>query len=211
MFPVSDVIPSRTRPYITIALIALNAAAFAWELALGDDLPRVVRATGLVPLYFSWTSIPTSLILHAGWVHVIGNLLYLWLFGDNVEGRLGHWRFLLFYLLCGVAAAIVHTAMHPNSLVPAIGAGGAVSGVLGAYFVFYPQSRILLAVFLIVFFELVEVMAVFFLGIWFLLPLFVGVGSIGTHARSLAFEAHIATFLLGAIAALAWRWRIPYR
>jgi membrane associated rhomboid family serine protease len=211
MFPVADVIPSRTRPYVTIALIAVNTLAFIVELLLGDRLPRVVFEFGLVPAFFSWPDVLSSMFLHAGWLHFLGNMLYLWIFGDNVEDRLGHGRYLAFYIFCGAAAALGHVAFNPYSTTPTIGASGAVSGVMGAYFVLYPRSRILTAVFLIVFLDLVEVPAIFFLGIWFLMQLFSGVGSLGAHAEGgVALWAHVIGFVVGAAGGWLWRHlRIP--
>ena len=208
MFPVSDVIPSRTTPFVTIGVIALNALAFLYELQLDDrQLQRLVESSGVVPAAFAWPSIITSMFLHAGWLHVGGNMLYLWIFGDNVEDRLGHARYLLFYLLCGAAAALGQVATNPASVVPMIGASGAVAGVMGAYFVMYPHSRILTAVFIVFYMDLIEVPAIFFLGIWFLMQLFSGVGSIGVSAANpgVAFWAHVIGFAVGALLAAIWR------
>jgi membrane associated rhomboid family serine protease len=212
MFPVADVIPSRTRPYVTIGLIIVNALAFTAELLLADLLPRVVFALGVVPAFFSWPDVVSSMFLHAGWLHFLGNMLYLWIFGGNVEDRFGHARYLAFYVLCGAAGALGHVAFNPYSTTPAIGASGAVSGVLGAYFVLYPQSRVLTAVFLIVFLDLVEVPAIFFLGMWFLMQLFSGVGSLGVYTEgSVAVWSHVIAFVIGAAAGWLWRRRgIPY-
>ena len=199
MFPVADVIPSRTRPYVTIGLIALNTFAFVAELLLGDLLPRVVFALGLVSAFFSWPAVLSSMFLHAGWVHFLGNMLYLWIFGDNVEDRFGHARFLALFIVCGAVAALGHVAFNPYSTTPAIGASGAVSGVIGAYFVLYPRSRVLTAVFLIVFLDLVEVPAIFYLGLWVLLQLFSGVGSLGVYANGGdAFWTPVIGFAAGA-------------
>ena len=205
MFPVSDVIPSRTTPYVTIALIALNTAVFVAELSLGDALPRFVFSFGLVPALFSWPALVTSMFLHGDWLHFLGAMLFLWIFGDNVEDRLGHARYTLFYLLCGASAAIGHVIFYPYSAVPVIGASGAVSGLMGAYFVLYPQSRVLTAVFLIFIVDLIEVPATFFLGLWFLIQLFSGVGSLDVAAGEIAFWAHIVGFAVGALTALGWR------
>jgi membrane associated rhomboid family serine protease len=202
MFPISDVIPSRTVPVATIALIVLNSVAFLFELTLGDRaLQQVVEMYGVVPAAFSWPSVLTSMFLHGGWLHFVGNMLYLWIFGDNVEDRLGHARYLLFYLFCGVAAALGQIAMNPDSTVPMVGASGAIAGVMGAYFVLYPQSRVLTAVFIVFFLDIIEVPAIFFLGIWFLMQLFSGVGSIGAQAADggVAFWAHIIGFASGAL------------
>jgi membrane associated rhomboid family serine protease len=210
MFPVSDVIPSRTTPYVTIALIALNAIAFAVELQLDDrELLRLVAGSGVVPASFSWPDVLTSMFLHAGWVHFLGNMLYLWIFGDNVEDRLGHARYLLFYLICGALAAVGQTLTHPLSTVPMIGASGAIAGVMGAYFVLYPHSRVLTAVFIVFFMDLIEIPAIYFLGIWFLMQIFSGVGSLGVQAAEagVAFWAHVIGFAAGAlIGGVSRRW-----
>jgi membrane associated rhomboid family serine protease len=214
MFPVSDVIPSRTFPYVTIGIIALNAVAFLYELVLSDRQLQVLTDTyGVVPAFFSWTSLVTSMFLHSGWVHFLGNMLYLWIFGDNVEDHLGHGRYLLFYLGCGSIAALAQVAANPRSLVPMIGASGAIAGVMGAYFVLYPRSRILTAIFIVFFLDLVEVPAIFFLGIWFLMQLFSGVGSIGARTvdGGVAFWAHIAGFASGALYGALRKFRIEAR
>ena len=184
MFPVSDVIPSRTTPVVTISLIALNAFAFLYELTLNDaDLQWFVQSYGVVPAHFSWPAVVTSMFLHGGWLHVLGNMLYLWIFGDNVEDRFGHGLFVLFYLGCGAAAALGQVATSPVSLVPMVGASGAIAGVMGAYFVLFPHSRVLTAVFIVFFMDLIEIPAIFFLGIWFLMQFFSGVGSLGIRCR----------------------------
>ena len=208
MFPVSDVIPSRTTPVVTIGLIGLNAVAFLFEITLSDqELQAFVRSYGVVPAYLTWPSVLTSMFLHGGWLHVLGNMLYLWIFGDNVEDRLGHGRFLLFYLGCGAAAALGQAAANPSSVVPMVGASGAIAGVMGAYFVLFPQSRVLTAVFIVFFMDLVEIPAIFFLGIWFLMQFFSGVGSLGADATSsgVAFWAHIVGFAVGALTGVWWR------
>lgn len=208
MFPVSDVIPSRTTPFVTIALIALNAVAFLVELQLDSErLQALVESFGVVPAAFSWPDVVTSMFLHAGWVHVAGNMLYLWIFGDNVEDRLGHARYLLFYVCCGAAASLGQIAANPSSTAPMIGASGAVAGVMGAYFVMYPHSRVLTAVFVVFFMDLIEIPAIFFLGIWFLMQLFSGVGSLGVNAADagVAFWAHVVGFAIGAALGGIWR------
>lgn len=210
MFPVSDVIPSRTAPLVTIGLIALNALAFLYEIALGDrELQAFVQSYGVVPASLTWSSVVTSMFLHSGWLHVLGNMLYLWIFGDNVEDRLGHGRFLLFYLGCGAAAALGQAATNPSSVVPMVGASGAIAGVMGAYFVLFPQSRVLTAVFLVFFMDIIEIPAIFFLGIWFLMQFFSGVGSLGADAAGggVAFWAHIVGFAVGALTGVWWRAR----
>jgi len=208
MFPVSDVIPSRTTPVVTIGLIAVNAIAFAIELALDErELREFVLAFGVVPAAFSWASVVTSMFLHGGWLHVAGNMLYLWIFGDNVEDRLGHGRYLAFYLCCGAVAAVGQTLANPLSVVPMVGASGAVAGVMGAYFVLYPHSRVLTAVVIIFFIDLIEIPAIYFLAIWFVMQLLSGVGSIGAGAAEagVAFWAHVAGFAAGAALGAVWR------
>jgi len=201
MFPVSDVIPSRTTPVVTIAIIILNAIAFLFELTLSErGLEQFVQAYGVVPADFSWLAVLSSMFLHGGWLHFLGNMLYLWIFGDNVEDRLGHLRYLVFYLFCGAIAALGQSITNPYSAVPMIGASGAIAGVMGAYFVLYPHSRVLTAVFIFFYLDLVEIPAIFFLGIWFFMQLFSGVGSIGADAASggVAFWAHVGGFIAGA-------------
>ena len=148
MIPLSDVIPSRTRPVVTVGLIIVNALVFLYQLMLpAAALQLFVANYALVPAWFSVPALFTSQFLHGGWMHVISNMLYLWIFGDNVEDRLGHGRFLVFYLFAGAAAAIMQMLFNPFSAVPMVGASGAISGVMGAYFVLYPHSRVLTFVF----------------------------------------------------------------
>jgi membrane associated rhomboid family serine protease len=164
----------------------------------------------MVPADFSWPTLLSSMFLHGGWMHFLGNMLFLWIFGDNVEDRMGHGRFLVFYLLCGAVAAAAHLASDPASPVPTIGASGAVAGVMGAYFVLYPQSRILTLVPIFLFIQIVEIPAIIFLGLWFVLQLFSGLGSVLSTARGdavggIAFWAHVAGFAAGALLVLAFR------
>src|SRR5712691_865435 len=136
MIPLRDVIPSRTTPYLTVTIIVLNALAWVYELALPrGELTNFLQQYGVVPAYFSAPTLVTSMFLHGGWSHVLGNMWYLWIFGDNVEDRLGHGRFIVFYLLCGIAAALGQVFIDPQSTLPTIGASGAIAGVMGAYFV----------------------------------------------------------------------------
>jgi membrane associated rhomboid family serine protease len=203
VIPLKDVIPSRTVPIVTITIIVLNSLAFLFELSLPNRvLESFIRVYGVVPADFILLTAVTSLFLHGGWLHFLGNMLYLWIFGDNVEDQLGHGRFVLFYLICGVVAGLAHVFMNPASTVPTIGASGAIAGVMGAYFVLYPHSRILALLPLFVFWEVIEVPAIFFLGIWFVMQFFSGVGSIAMGASraasgGVAFWAHVAGFLAG--------------
>jgi membrane associated rhomboid family serine protease len=211
MFPLSDVIPSRTTPVVTVGLIVLNVAIFLYEQSLSEpQLQQFVGAYALIPAWFSIPALFTSQFLHGGWMHIISNMLYLWIFGDNVEDRLGHGRFLAFYLGTGAVAAILQVLFDPFSSIPMVGASGAIAGVMGAYFVIYPYSRVLTAVFLVIFFDIIEIPAVFFLGLWFLLQLLSGVGSlaVGTAAGGgIAFWAHIGGFIAGALIGMVLRSR----
>jgi membrane associated rhomboid family serine protease len=203
MFPLRDVIPSRTVPVVTVGLIALNVLAFLLEASLGPgDLESFLMVYGVVPANFSWVGVFTSMFLHGGWMHLLGNMWSLWIFGDNVEDRLGHDRYLLFYLGCGGLAALAHVWSDPSSPVPTIGASGAIAGVMGGYFVLYPQSRVLTIIPPLVF-NVFEIPAVVFLGFWFLLQLVSGVGTqltaaTGRPVGGIAFWAHVAGFVAGA-------------
>ena len=211
MFPISDVIPSRTTPVVTVALIVVNVAVFLYQLALPEPLLQQFVATyALVPAWFTWSALFTSQFLHAGWMHIISNMLYLWIFGDNVEDRLGHGRFPIFYLGAGAVAAVLQMLFNPFSAVPMLGASGAIAGVMGAYFVLYPHSRVLTFVFLLLFVDLVEIPAIFFLGIWFLMQLLSGVGSLAVSNAAgggTAFWAHIGGFVAGVLIGFALRFR----
>jgi membrane associated rhomboid family serine protease len=212
MIPLRDIIPSRTTPYVTVSIIILNAAAWFFELSLaGDVLPSFLQSYGVVPAQFRVPTLFTSMFLHGSWSHVIGNMWYLWIFGDNVEDRLGHGRFIVFYLLCGVAAAMGQIAIEPTSTLPTIGASGAIAGVMGAYFVLYPRSRVLTLIPLIIFWEIVELPAIILLGFWFVMQL-VSAGAIAVTAAShgsggVAFAAHVAGFVVGMAGVFVFRKR----
>jgi len=203
MIPLRDVIPSRTTPYITVTIIVLNALAWLFELMLPhEQLSDFLTAYGVVPAYLAWPTLITLMFLHGSWSHVIGNMWYLWIFGDNVEDRVGHGRFIIFYLLCGIAAGLGQVFMDPNSMLPTIGASGAIAGVMGAYFVLYPHSRVLTLIPWI-FIQVVEMPAIALLGFWFLMQLF-SAGTIAMTAAShgsggVAFAAHVAGFVMGLI------------
>jgi membrane associated rhomboid family serine protease len=201
VIPLRDVIPSRTTPYITVTIILINALAWFYEISMPErQLTRFLYVYGVVPAIFSPATLITSMFLHGSWMHVIGNMWYLWIFGDNVEDRVGHGRFIIFYLLCGIAAALGQVAMDPNSTLPTIGASGAIAGVMGAYFVLYPHSRVLTLIPWI-FIQIVELPAIFLLGIWFLMQL-LSAGTIAVTASShggggVAFAAHVVGFVVG--------------
>ncbi|MGB9867551.1 MAG: rhomboid family intramembrane serine protease [Bacillota bacterium] len=215
MIPLRDSIRSRRFPVVNVILIVVNVLVFLFELLLTPrELTAFVRQFGLVPAaYRSPLSVLalqglrgfypflTSMFLHNGWLHIGGNMLFLWVFGDNVEDRLGHLKYLLFYLTAGVVSGTVHVVLNITSRVPTIGASGAVAGVLGAYFVMFPASRVLAIVPLGLFWTITEVPAVVFLVIWFLLQLVSGMASLGfpAGAGGVAWWAHIGGFACGAL------------
>ena len=208
MIPLRDVIPSRTPPFVTLALIAANVIVFVYELALpGPALTRFFYAHGLVPAEFTWATAVSSMFLHSGWLHIGGNMLSLWIFGDNVEDRMGHARFLIFYLLVGLVATLAQAAADWGSGLPLVGASGAIAGVMGAYFVLFPSSRILVLVFLLFFVDVVEIPALFYLGFWFLLQIVGGAGRVGDTGGGVAFWAHAAGFIAGIVGVLVFRRR----
>ncbi len=202
MIPVRDVIPSRTTPVVTVVLVAVNLLAFLYQSTLPlAEMESFVRRYGMVPAAFSWADVVTSMFLHGGLAHLLGNLLSLWIFGDNIEDRLGHGRYLAFYLITGAAAALAHLYADPSSAVPTIGASGAIAGVMGGYLVLYPHSRVI--TWLPPLF-LVEVPAVLFLGLWFFLQVVSGVGNQlaavpGEAVGGIAFWAHVGGFVVGVV------------
>lgn len=209
MIPLRDVIPSRTRPRVTIGLIVLNVAIFLFQSVLSERTQEIFLVTfAVVPAHFSLVDVFTAMFVHAGIAHLTGNLLFLWIFGDNVEDRLGHGRFLAFYLMCGFVAAFAQIVLDPDSTVPMVGASGAIAGVMGAYLVLYPHSRVLMLFpFPPILFELP---AVFFLGFWFLLQFLNGISSLPVFQMNqisggIAFWAHIAGFVCGLALVLVMR------
>lgn len=208
MLPLRDVIPSRTTPVVTVGLILANVVVFVYELSLpGRELTQFFYTRGLVPAHFTWAAALSSMFLHSGWLHIGGNMLSLWIFGDNVEDRMGHVRFLIFYLLVGLVANLAQTAADPASTVPLVGASGAIAGVMGAYFVTFPSSRILVLVFLLFFVDVVEIPALLYLGFWFLLQIVGGAGRIGDSGGGIAFWAHAGGFLAGIAGVWVFRRR----
>ncbi len=216
MIPIQDIVPRRTFPIVTVGLILLNTAIFLFELSLPEEtLERLIFHLGVVPARYTdpyWGaehSLPflpylaffTSMFLHGGWIHLLGNMWTLWIFGDNVEDRMGHGRFLIFYLLCGLVAALVHVYVHPHSKVPVIGASGAISGVLGAYYGLFPLARVIVLVPIFFFPFFFEVPAILYIGFWYLMQLFSGALSIvhGQVIGGVAWWAHIGGFLFGLL------------
>jgi membrane associated rhomboid family serine protease len=215
MIPLRDTQRSVSAPVVTILLIAVNFAVFFYELSL-DPFSRnhLILTYGVIPDRLHASSLITSMFLHGGWLHVIGNMWFLWIFGDNIEDTLGHGKYLLFYLLCGVAAALSHVALNPDSRVPTIGASGAIAGVMGAYLVKFPRARILTLVPIFFFFTLYELPAALVLAFWFILQIFSGVGSVAYSQLSeggVAWFAHIGGFLTGVLLIYVFPTRDRYR
>jgi membrane associated rhomboid family serine protease len=211
MIPIRDTTKSRTVPFVNYLLIAICGVVFLFEVSLGSRAEMLVSRFGVIPADVSmlWRdhhvsvgsllTLVTSTFLHGGWMHLIGNMLYLYIFGDNVEDRIGHGPYLFFYLLCGVGASVVQVLSSQLSTVPLIGASGAIAGVLGAYFLLYPRARILTLVPLFVFFPVIELSAFFFLGFWFIMQFLQGSLSAGADvAGGVAWWAHAGGFLVGA-------------
>ena len=214
MIPLRDVIPSRHVPYVTITIIVLNALVWILEVSMPPNtLNQALYTYGVVPAEFHVPTLVTSMFLHASWWHIIGNMWYLWIFGDNVEDRCGHVRFFAFYLACGIAAGLGQVAMNSTSVLPTIGASGAIAGVMGAYFVLYPKSRVLTLI-LIFWFEIIEVPTIVLLGFWFLMQLF-SAGAVATATSNdgggVAFAAHVAGFVFGMGGVFLFRKREPVR
>ena len=224
MIPLRDANPTRRTPIVTIALIVACFAAFAYELGLQADggieaLEAFVQMWGVVPaaLVGAWEAgdltgqpvagLVTSQFLHGGWLHILGNMLYLWIFGNNIEDRLGRVWFLFFYLAGGIAAALAQVAIDPTSDVPMVGASGAIAATLGAYLILYPRARITSLVFLGFFYQLIDVPALVVLAFWFVLQLIDGLASLGVASSGggVAFFAHIGGFVFGMVVALLVR------
>ena len=210
MIPIRDVIPSRTTPFVTVSLIVLNVLVFLLMPPAGTRAFDVfIRDWGVTPVDFNLTAVLTGMFVHAGFGHLFSNMLFLWIFGDNVEDRVGHGRFLVFYLICGLAAALLQVMFEANSRIPMVGASGAIAGVLGAYLVMFPHSRVLTFVFI----AFIEVPAVLLLGLWFVTQLLSGLGTLAVvrpeDMGGVAFWAHAGGFVAGA--ALVPMFRRPER
>ncbi len=226
MIPLRDDVPSRTVPYVNYAFIALNVLAFLLELSMGENLPRFFEQASVIPALYTGRDhslglvealadtlnpdlgfrLVFSMFLHGGFAHIIGNMLYLWIFGDNVEDRLGHLKYVVFYFACGWAASYAHIWSSPRSTLPSIGASGAIAGVLGAYITLYPQARVVTLLPLGFFTQLVKIPALFFLGFWFLQQFLMGTMSLGVRTADtgggVAWWAHIGGFVAGVV--LVW-------
>ena len=219
MIPLRDHNPSGTFPGVTVALILANVLVFFYEASLGPALQSFVAHYALIPaevtggfLYgtatFASTAMPllTSMFLHGGWLHLIGNMWFLWIFGDNVEDTLGFWRYILFYVACGVGAGATHLLVEPASTAPTLGASGAIAGVLGAYAILFPRARIVTLIPVFFYIQLVELPALIVLGMWFVLQLFNGSLALASSVGGgIAWGAHIGGFLVGALLILLLR------
>ena len=212
MFPLHDDNPTNTFPFLTIAIIAACIVIFFWQLSLGPNSQYAVLTLGMIPAVVfelkniphelvtvpAWATIFTSMFLHGGWMHLIGNMLYMWIFGNNIEDAMGRMRFIIFYLLCGIAAAMAQAIPDPNSTIPMIGASGAISGVLGAYLLLYPGAKVLVAIPLGFLLYTTRISAIWVLGFWFVLQIFSSIMS-GDQQGGVAFGAHIGGFVAGLI------------
>jgi membrane associated rhomboid family serine protease len=211
MIPLKDDAPSSTFPFVILLLIFINIILFLHEVSLGKSLEPFIRNYAIIPTHFfsfkthnfsRFYPLITSTFLHGSWLHLLGNMWFLWIFGDNIEHRMGHLRFPFFYLVCGIVSGLVHIYINPGSSIPSIGASGAISGILGAYFVLYPFSRVNTLVPIFFFFYFVKLPAFFFLGLWFLIQFFSGAISLSsTEAMTggVAWWAHIGGFVAGII------------
>jgi membrane associated rhomboid family serine protease len=216
VFPLKDTVPRREAPFVVWALIAANALVFFFERSLpGPVLVRFIELFGVVPARYTspeWASAVglqghnywpflTYMFLHGGWLHIIGNMWFLWIFGDNVEDRMGHRRFLFFYLLCGFSAVLIYLIINPESTVPTLGASGAISGVMGAYFLMFPTARVLTLIPIFFFPYIVELPALIFIGFWFLFQLISGASSMveAQTGQGIAWWAHIGGFITGMV------------
>lgn len=214
MIPLHDDNPTRTTPVVNWVLIALCVTVFLWQVSLPPEgLQAAIYAFGLVPAVLfgeaalppevavlpPWMTVFSSMFLHGGWAHLIGNMLYLWIFGDNVEDDLGHGRFLLFYFLCGVAAAMAQALPDPASTIPMVGASGAISGVLGAYLVLHGRAQVLVLIPLGLLTQIVRLPATLVLGLWFLMQLLSEL--LAPEGAGVAFRAHIGGFVAGMLLA----------
>jgi len=211
MIPIRDAIRSKNFPVVNVLIIVLNVLAFLWQLLQGPHLKEALFLYGIVPIRYSdpeisaqfttfqqWLPFLISMFLHGGFLHILGNMWFLYIFGDNIEDRLGHIRYFIFYILCGVAAGLVHLYTNWNSKIPTIGASGAISGVMGAYLLLYPRSRILTLIPIFFFFQFVEIPAFIFLGYWLLIQLF-SASFTPRHVGGVAWWAHIGGFVAGLI------------
>ena len=212
MFPIHDDNPTRITPYVTYALLSACVLIFLWQVSLGDAAQQAVYSFGVIPSVLfatrslpveleilpAWLTIFSSMFLHGGWMHLIGNMLYLWVFGNNVEDAMGHKRFILFYLSCGLLAALTQAVLNPDSEIPMIGASGAISGVLGAYVLLHPYARILVVIPIGILVYTPWIAAYWVLGFWFVLQLINSLIS-ASDTGGVAYGAHLGGFVAGML------------
>ena len=203
MIPLRDSQPSHSTPFVTILIVAINVVVFLFEVTL-DDFSRnhFINEYAMVPARFELSTLITSMFLHGGWMHLIGNMWFLWIYGDNVEDVLGHGKYLMFYLLCGIAAGLVHLFFNFSSRIPTVGASGAIAGVMGGYLLKFPHARIVTLIPIVIFFTTVEIPAFIILLYWFVIQLFSGVGEFAsTHGDQggVAWFAHVGGFVAGLL------------
>jgi membrane associated rhomboid family serine protease len=216
MFPIQDSVPSRSVPVVTRALILINVVVFFFELSLSrESIIQLFYLFGVVPARFtdpewaasigfpigSYWSLLTHQFLHGGWLHIVANMWTLWIFGDNVEDRMGPLRFIIFYLVCGVLAAVTQVLVTPDATIPSVGASGAIAGVLGAYLLFFPTARLIVLIPILFFPFFFELPAVIFLVFWFFIQLFSGTAMLASPQQvgGIAFWAHIGGFIAGML------------
>jgi membrane associated rhomboid family serine protease len=216
MFPYKDDNPSSTFPVVTITIIVLNIVVFILQILSGTDGRQIVYAYGAIPhnIVTMQTTQPihptltlfTSMFMHGGLFHIFGNMLYLWIFGNNIEDRLGHVRFILFYLFCGIAAAVSHALITPSSTMPMIGASGAISGVLGAYLLLFPYARIHTVIFLGFFVQTIQIPALIVIGFWAIIQIVSGLtAQVIQNQGGIAWFAHVGGFIAGLFTIKLWQ------
>ncbi len=223
LLPLKDINPTTRPPLVTVALIVINVTVFVYEIAIGPSLGRFIAAYGMIPYEITqsvdlvgshpgspvthasgpplvYLTLLTSMFLHGGFLHIAGNMLYLWIFGNNIEDLLGPVKFVFFYLLCGLVAGVAHILSDPVSTVPTVGASGAVAGILGAYLIAYPRARVICLLFLVFFIRLIALPAMLVLIFWFVLQFFKGMASFSAgQTGGVAWFAHLGGFIAGVV------------
>lgn len=214
MLPLADNNPALIKPYVTIAIIVICIIIYIWQVSLSSDsnihaiynlgvIPSVLLANKQlatdISLFPQWLTLISSMFLHGSWMHLIGNMLFLWMFGNNIESAMGHIRFIVFYLICGVTAALIMALLASQSTIPMIGASGAISGVLGAYLILYPFARVLILIPVGLLPLTLHLPAIVILGLWFLLQLSISILSHTQTDGGIAWEAHIGGFIVGLL------------
>ncbi len=209
MIPLKDDNPTTTYPYITVGLIIINGLIFIYELSLGRHFEHFLNKYGAIPVFVlnmtspieyppPYITVFTSMFLHGGFFHIAGNMLYLWIFGNNIEDSMGHLRFVVFYLISGIIAVYTFSIVNPHSTIPMVGASGAVSGVLGAYLILFPRAKVLTLIPFGFYMQIVKVPALFVLGMWIVIQLINGMVS-GGAGGGVAWFAHVGGFLAGIV------------